>query len=729
MKKPKIEKFEISEPVFSGHESIFGRLERSLNPRDERVVHVPTYSEKCISTHDLEETPELELRRLTSSEKLNPDETRKNLLSSKLSAEKKYASNYTGESLNVKKRRFYEKLNTVINSPQKKPYGTLKPVLGNEGRNVAGDNKIVVRGEDGLEKRTEKNVLDLGYAPVRGSGRIDLSQTTRFELPGANKEVIVGDLGKNENLTGKVDGSKTPLFGENSGIKGGFGQFSELQQDEKLGKRMGNNEGDAPKPNFGFKGEKEGLFVASQENSLFTAGNNKGGFFGSGASSGFNQSSTGLFSQGTLNNSSLFNKTETGASDLFKPETKKNEPARQTLFNQTETSNPSINSSETQKSLFSPSQGSLFGGSKLGEFKNEEKKIESKPEENKGQNSLFGNFSGNVLGKSDKEPGAGTSGLFGNNGGNPPGGLFTGNPVGKEAEKNNASLQNNSLFGGAGAGENKTVSVFGLNTAGNTVTNAFIPNNIENNEKSGLFGTNTGENKSGILFGSSTTAKITGSLFGSTSAPDTTGRLFGSTSVPDTTGSLFGSTTAANTTGNVFGPNAAEIKTGSSFGSSAAVNTIGGSFGAGGTSGSLFGASTSENKTGSLFGSNSTEIKTSGLFGSFAAGNTIGNNKEGASNSNLGGLLSTNLGGNTASPLFGGNNASPFGANSTSNVFGNNSSNNAGGLFGGVNKNNSPAGAAADKSNEKNETKPFGLGYPVQSFQSSNPTSFLQASK
>jgi len=234
VKKQKIEKFEKSEPAFSGHESIFGRLERSLHPREERVVHVPTYSEKCISTYDLEETPELELRRLTSTEKFNPDETRKNLLSSKLSSEKKYASNYTGEGLNAKKRKFYEKLNTVINSPQKKPYGTLKPVLGNEGRSVVTDNKIVVRGEDGLENRTEKNVLDLGYVPVRGSGRIDLSQTTRFELPGAKRDVIVGDNEKNENLFKKADGSKTPLFGEHSGNTLGFGQFLGLTQEVKV---------------------------------------------------------------------------------------------------------------------------------------------------------------------------------------------------------------------------------------------------------------------------------------------------------------------------------------------------------------------------------------------------------------------------------------------------------------------------------------------------------------
>lgn len=533
IKKQKIEKIEnIHKPdaIYSGHESIFGRLERSVNPQEDRVIVVPTYSEKAISTQDLEETPELELRRLTSIEKINPDKIRKTLLSSKLLAEKKYASNYIGESLNIKKRKFYEKLNTVINSPQKRPYGTLKPVLANDNKNDVG-NKVVIRNEEAFLKNNEKNILDLGYKPVRHSENFDLSQTTRFELPGVNKEVV---LGKKE---GNVDGNLTPLFGMGDRVASAFGtqadkaskQVVESEQKDN-NKRRKNGDEDAPKPNFGNKGD-EGVFGMNKESSLFSNISSSGSLFTQNTSASFGQTSTNIFSQSTPSQPSLFNKPETASSNPATKEPLPSDSSKQSLFTQ-----PS--SSTTGSTLFAPSvtsnpQNSLFGSNQTGLFSKsspitpnaDEKKPEVPASEpKKDQTSLFGSSATINSSAALKEP-VNTTNIFGQGEVIKPASQTTGN----------LPTENKSLFGNSDAKS----SVFGF-SAGTT-------------NSGGLFGSKTGENsqsadtseKKGLF------APTNGSLFASNNAGS--GSLFGSNSAGS--GSLFGSNSAG--TSSLFGSIAA----------------------------------------------------------------------------------------------------------------------------------------------------------------------------
>ena len=164
IKKRKIEI--IPENSFNGHESVFGRLEKTNNPREETVIVLPSCSEKGINTYDLEEIVEPETRARNKTERYDSDKVRKTLMSSRLSLTKKQASLYAVDSFKSKRERFYEKLRLVSDIPQKNVYSTLPPVLTSEikGKNEStssAQKKVIVTEEKnnclfGSQKNTEK---------------------------------------------------------------------------------------------------------------------------------------------------------------------------------------------------------------------------------------------------------------------------------------------------------------------------------------------------------------------------------------------------------------------------------------------------------------------------------------------------------------------------------------------------------------------------------------------
>ena len=233
IKKRKIEI--LPEHSFSGHESIFGKLEKAQTPREETIIIVPSCSEKGISTCDLDEIAEPEIRARNAYEKMDSESTRRSLMSSRLNLSKRQASLYAIDSFKNKRERFYEKLQQVSATPKKETLSTSAPYPtaggGNktEGNN-APPNKIVVTAEkpksesggvmsqgkdtekktensgsmftkpeskmfgkseannssSGLfggntEKKAEQNVLNLGYKPTNETS--DLAKTQRFEAP------------------------------------------------------------------------------------------------------------------------------------------------------------------------------------------------------------------------------------------------------------------------------------------------------------------------------------------------------------------------------------------------------------------------------------------------------------------------------------------------------------------------------------------------------------------
>ena len=690
---------------------MFGRLEKTKSfPRD-RVIIIPTSCEKAISTCDLDESPMVELRRLESSEKIGPEKTRNVLLASKLTVDKRNATFYSGESFRTKRSKFYEKLNEVVSSP-KKPYSTMQSVFGKEsGKGNLLESKNIIKTDSVLEEKNklsgrfevsqlenpekrqksykrEENIIDLGYKPVGNMDKLDLTMTTRFELPGL-KDGVLG-VKKNESsekvegfaasavFKPELEGNKTPLFG--AGL---------------------------PKDN-----------EPSKTNSLFSAGG-----FGQTASafiadskpqSEVSKPTTSLFSSSTQPTGLFGNASQLGNSDASS--------IKSSIF-------PSANTSSTPSSLFTNPSGSLFGGETQKPSLNNETVQESKklfeantnPESNKGLagnsssanlsstpsfgSSVFTNF-GSAASSTTAAIGTGGS-LFSSNTltntSNPttsntekPTGLFTINEPAKPSLFSSTEASKPLSFGQT----DTTKSSFGI-SFGNPSSSLLA----SGDNKTSLFG-QAGDLKlaSGNLSapGTSVTSADnpkTGSLFGN-SGDLGTGIL--NSSVPKA--GLFGAKPDSQASGtSLFSANTNQgglfsgFKTNTSTEGSASKSIIPGGFSSStATTGSLFGASSlasNENK-GSLFGSlnPASGSQSLGLFGN---SNTSLNTSQGS-----------------------GNAAGLFGSKSEQGLFG--SSTNAGSdktLTTGDNK----SGTEADKST------PFGVGFLATSFQSNGTQSLFSA--
>jgi hypothetical protein len=666
---------------------MFGKLEKIKNSSRERVIIVPSYSEKGIGTCDLDEIPEVTIRRLNSSERVDPEKTRKNLLASKLNIDKKNATFYSGESFRVKRSKFYEKLNEVISSP-KRPYSTLQPVLSKDS-SKSGLAKEVLKTE-GFRKK-EENIIDLGYVPVRNQEKLDMSKTTRFELPGVNKEELFGKPNEKslnfekipEKTSEKIEaeGNKTPLFGfnEKNSDQGGFGQLASslLPEDNSKKEPMKGNES----PFSAFSNQDVKPAVKTSEQSLFSS---SGGLFGS-----------------TSKETSLF-KPEASSSPVISPFTTP-------LFGSSSKPEPSKNEDSSKSSLFgSKSQtSSLFPGSKT-----ETSEKTSTLTQNNSENSFSANSSQSLFGNNSGQGLLGNntgSSLFGSKTGTSSAGLF-GNLSG-----NNLSGAGSS-FGGSSSAE-KTTSLFSKPNEGNSEKSLF--SNTEESKKddgkSTVFGDSSKNSAStpGSLFGTSATPE---SLFSSGQTKETppatsnpSGSLFSgfpsndSKTAPNASGSLFAGFSSGNFASATSNP---EIKSDtpkpatSSSGptSSAGVATSGNSLFGNSAGSSLFGA----NSGNGSFGANS-----GGLFGT-KSGNSLFENKSGT------GLF----GGNSESGLFKGNNGTGlFGSNDAT----------KGSLFGqssqGSNILNNTAGNSSDSKQMTNSTQPFGIGFSSNNFQSGNTMS------
>ena len=230
IKKRKIEA--LPEYSFTGHESIFGKLEKAKNPREETIVIIPNHSEKGIR----EEILEPEKKGRNAYDKNDSEVIRRSIMSSSLNLSKKQASLHATDSFMNKRERFYEKLRQVSETPRKEIYSTFAPgsttgrgdqgeanspakykievtseKVKTENRGIMGktsdiekktestgsmfpksDSKLFGNSEantssPGLfgntEKKPEQNILNLGYKITGETGAVDLSKTQRFERP------------------------------------------------------------------------------------------------------------------------------------------------------------------------------------------------------------------------------------------------------------------------------------------------------------------------------------------------------------------------------------------------------------------------------------------------------------------------------------------------------------------------------------------------------------------
>ena len=691
---------------------MFGRLEKTKSfPRD-RVIIIPTSCEKAISTCDLDETPTVELRRLNSSEKLGPEKARNVLLASKLTADKRNATFYSGDSLRIKRSKFYEKLNEVVSSP-KKPYSTMQPVFGKEAGKVnLLESKSIIRTDAAIEggskqsakfevnqlenpekrqksNKREENIFDLGYKPVGNMEKLDLTMTARFERPVIKEEVLDPSFKKRNDDRGPgsvfkpdLEGNKTPLFGA------GLPKESETNKASSLFSAGGF-------------GQTASAFITDSK-----------------PQSDSSKPSTSLLSSSSQPSSLFGNTSQLGNSDA--------NAMKASIF-------PVASTTSNPSSLFSNPSGSLFGSDSqkpsLGnETVQESKKLfeaNTNPESSKGPagssssagfsttplfgGSGFASFTSGA-GSTTAPAGPGMS-LFAPNAlSNPINATNTTNTT-NTINTINANNANNASTSTTAANE-KTAGLFvsseSIKTSLFSSTEASKPlafGQTDANKSSsaasflnpspGLFG--SGDNK-GSLFGQTGDSKLpsgtpadsakTGSLFGGSA--NLAAGVFNSASTPKT--GLFSSKPETQSGSSLFssgsnqggllagfkpstGPEASESKPASS----------GGLFGSAATTGTAFAASSS----------NSGETKTS-LFSTVnAASGTQASGLFGASTS-----LST--------PQVSGTSASLFGTKSEPGLFGSNP----------FTSSDKASASTENKSvPEAAKSTPFGLGFSANSFQ------------